>query len=240
MVPCCRGKVPTFIGVTCGTTAATIELARFVQEKGGDGIMIVVPPYIAPPQPAVYEYLKAVCQAVDLSVAVYNNPARVIVNMDPATIIRLARECPNLVADKEAVPNMAQLASVMEGTAGRIRLLCCDAPNYGLTIPTLGLGGHGTANVTGNAAPREMAALSRPWRTWEDVERGRRLYFDYLPLMEAAYSAPNPVAIKAMVKLLGLPGGDPRPPLPTLGSDRLKALEAVVDRFDLRSKCGLG
>jgi len=239
MVPYCREKISTFFGVTCGTTAATIELARFVQEKGGDGIMIVVPPYIAPPQPAVYEYLKAVCQAVDLSVAIYNNPARVIVNMDPATIIRLAGECPNLVADKEAMPNMAQLASVMEGTGGRIRLLCCDAPNYALTIPTLGMGGHGTANVTGNVAPAEMAAMSRPWKSWEDVERGRKLYFENLPLMEAAYSATNPVAIKAMVKLLGLPAGDPRPPLPAISSDKLKALEAVIDRLGLRSKYNL-
>jgi 4-hydroxy-tetrahydrodipicolinate synthase len=240
MAPYCRGIIPTFFGVTCGTTAATIELAQFVQERGGDGIMIVVPPYIAPPQPAVYEYLKAVCQAVDLSVAIYNNPARVIVNMDPATIIRLARECPNLVADKEAMPNMAQLAAVMEGTGGRIRLLCCDAPNYALTLPTLGMGGHGTANVTGNVAPGEMAAMSRPWRNWEDVEIGRKLYFENLPLMEAAYSAPNPVAIKAMVKLLGLPGGDPRPPLPTVSGDKLKALEAVIDRFRLRSRYNLG
>jgi len=240
MAPYCQGKIPTFFGVTCGTTAATIELAQYVQEKGGDGIMIVVPPYIAPPQPAVYEYLKAICQAVEVSVAIYNNPARVIVNMDPPTIIRLARECPNLVADKEAVPNVAQLAAVMEGTGGRIRLLCCDAPNYALTIPTLGMGGNGTANVSGNAAPREIAAMSKPWRSWEDVERCRKLYFEYLPIMEAAYSAPNPVAIKAMVKLLGLPGGDPRPPLPTVKGDKLKALEAVIDRFGLRAKYNLG
>ena len=240
MAPYCQGKIPTFFGVTCGTTAATIELAQYAQEKGGDGIMIVVPPYIAPPQPAVYEYLKAICQAVEVSVAIYNNPARVIVNMDPPTIIRLARECPNLVADKEAVPSVAQLAAVMEGTGGRIRLLCCDAPNYALTIPTLGMGGNGTANVSGNAAPREIAAMSKPWRSWEDVERCRKLYFEYLPIMEAAYSAPNPVAIKAMVKLLGLPGGDPRPPLPTVKGDKLKALEAVIDRFGLRAKYNLG
>ncbi len=240
MIPYCRNKIPVFFGVTCGTTAATVELAQYVQEKGGDGIMIVVPPYIAPPQPAVYEYLKAICQSVEISVAIYNNPARVIVNMDPPTIIRLAQECPNLVADKEAGPSVAQLATVMEGTAGRIHLLCCDAPNYALTIPTLGMGGHGTANVTGNAAPREIAAMSQPWRSWEDVEKCRKLYFEYLPIMEAAYSAPNPVAIKAMVKLLGLPGGDPRPPLPAIKGDKLKALEAVIDRFGLRAKYNLG
>jgi 4-hydroxy-tetrahydrodipicolinate synthase len=176
---------------------------------------------------------------VDIAVAVYNNPARVIVNIDPPTIVRLAEECPNLVADKEAVPSVSQLVSVMEGTKGRLRLLCCDAPNYALTIPTLGMGGHGTANVTGNVAPREMAELSKPWRSWEDVVKGRELYFEYLPLMEAAYSATNPVAIKAMVKLMGLPSGDPRPPLPRIEGDKLKPLEDVISRFVLTRKYGL-
>ena len=239
MAPYCQERIPVFFGVTCGSTAATIELAQFAQEKEADGIMLVIPPYIAPPQTAVYGFLKSVCQSVDIAVAVYNNPARVIVNIDPPTIVRLAEECPNLVADKEAVPSVSQLASVMEGTKGRLRLLCCDAPNYALTIPTLGMGGHGTANVTGNVAPREMAELSRPWRSWEDVVKGRELYFEYLPLMEAAYSATNPVAIKAMVKLMGLPSGDPRPPLPRMEGDKLKPLEDVISRFVLTRKYGL-
>ena len=235
----CKGKIPVFFGVTCGSTAATIELAQLVQEKGGDGIMIVVPPYVAPPQSAVYEFLKNVCKSVDIAVAIYNNPARVIVNIDPPTVIKLFEECPNLVADKEAVPNLAQLASVMKGTEGRLRLLCCDAPNYALTIPTLGMGGHGTANVTGNVAPREMAELSKPWQSWEDVAKGRELYFKYLPLMEAAYSATNPVAIKAMVRLMGLPSGDPRPPLPKIEGEKLKPLEEVIRRFNLREEYGI-
>jgi len=239
MAPYCQGKIPVFFGVTCGSTEATIELSKYAQEKGADGIMLVVPPYVAPPQPAVYRYLKDVCQSVDIAVAVYNNPARVIVNIDPPTIVKLFNECPNLVADKEAVPSIAQLASVMEGTEGRIRLLCCDAPNYALTIPTLGMGGHGTANVTGNVAPREIAELSKPWKSWEDVVKGREYYFKYLPLMEAAYSATNPVAIKAMVKLMGLPSGDPRPPLPKIEGDKLKPLEDVIRRFGLKEKYGL-
>ena len=238
MAPYCHEKIPAFFGVTCGSTSQTVELAQFAQEKGADGIMLVVPPYIVPPQSAVYEYLKSVCQSVDISVAVYNNPARVIVNIDPPTIAKLVEKCPNLVADKEAVPNVAQLASVIEGTGGRLRLLCCDAPNYALIIPTLGMGGHGTANVTGNVAPREMAELSKPWRSWEDVVKGRERYFKYLPLMETVYSATNPVAIKAMAKLMGLPSGDPRPPLPKVEGDKLKPLEDVIRRFELREKYG--
>jgi 4-hydroxy-tetrahydrodipicolinate synthase len=101
------------------------------------------------------------------------------------------------------------------------------------------MGGHGTANVTGNVAPREMAELSRPWRCWEDVVKARELYFKYLPLLEASYSATNPVAIKAMVKLMGLPSGDPRPPLPRIEGEKLNPLDEVIRRFKLREQYGL-
>lgn len=239
MGPYCNGKIPVFFGVTMGSTAMTIDLARYAQDHGADGVVVVPPPYIVPPQPAVYEYLKAVCQSVDISVGFYNNPARVIVNIDPATIAKISAQCPNLVADKEAMPSVGQLADVLEATGGRVRLLCCDSPAYALIVPTLALGGHGTANVTGNVAPREMAELSRPWKSWEDVVGCRRRYFEMVPLMEAAYSAPNPVAIKAMVRLLGLPAGYCRAPLPDVPKETLKAMEALIERFDLKGRYGL-
>jgi len=235
----CQGKLPVFFGVNLGSTAATIDLARYAQDNGADGIVLVAPPYIAPPQEAVFNHLKAVCDSVDIAVGLYNNPARVVVNLNPATIIRLAQECPNLVADKEAVPDVGQLASVMDGTGGRIKLLTCDSPAYAMILPTLAMGGHGTANVTGNVAPREVAEMSRPWKSYDHVLRSRELYFEMLPLMEAVYSAPNPIATKAMVRLMGLPAGYCRLPLPDVSPQSLRAMEAVIERFDLKAKYGL-
>ena len=239
MTAYCRGKIPAFHGVTCSTTKATLELAKLAEEQGADGVMMVVPPYIAPPQSAIFEYFKTVCQSISIPVALYNNPARVVVNINPETIIRLTQECPNLVADKEAVPNVAQLASVMDGTGGKLRVLCCDAPPYAITLPTLAMGGHGTANVTGNVIPKEMAEMSVPWKSWDDVLRSRNIYFEFLPVMEAAYSHTNPVAIKAMVKLLGFPVGEPRAPLPALTAKQLQPLEEVIKRFELKERYGL-
>ncbi len=239
MTAYCHGKISAFHGVTCATTEATVDLARHAEAEGADGVMMVVPPYIAPPQRAIFDYFNTVCQSIKIAVALYNNPARVVVNINPETIIKLARECPNLVADKEAVPNVGQLASVMDGTGGKLRLLCCDAPGYAITLPTLAMGGHGTANVSGNAIPREMADLSRPWKNWEDVTRSREMYFENLPVMEAAYSHTNPIAIKAMVKLLGFPVGDPRPPLPALNAKQMQPLEELVTRLKIRERYGL-
>jgi 4-hydroxy-tetrahydrodipicolinate synthase len=239
MTAYCRGKISAFHGVTCSTTKATLELATLADEQGADGVMMVVPPYIAPPQSAIFEYFKTVCQAISIPVALYNNPARVVVNINPETIIRLTQTCPNLVADKEAVPNVAQLASVIDGTGGKLHVLCCDAPPYGITLPTLALGGHGTANVSGNVIPKEMAEMSIPWKGWDDVLRSRSLYFECLPVMEAAYSHTNPVAVKAMVKLMGFPVGEPRAPLPELTAKQLQPLEEVIKRFELKKQYGL-
>ncbi|MBW1961459.1 MAG: 4-hydroxy-tetrahydrodipicolinate synthase [Deltaproteobacteria bacterium] len=236
MTAYCRGKIPAFHGVTCPTTEATVELARHADSLGADGVMMVVPPYIAPPQSGVFEYFKTVCKSIGIAVALYNNPARVIVNINPETVVRLFQECPNLVADKEAVPNVAQLSAVMDGTGGKLKLLCCDAPEYAITLPTLAMGGHGTANVSGNVIPKEMAQMSKPWNRWEDVLRSRKLYFENLPVMEAAYSETNPVAIKAMVKLLGFPVGDPRPPLPGLGAKQMQSIEELINRLELRAR----
>jgi 4-hydroxy-tetrahydrodipicolinate synthase len=162
VLPYARGKIPVLAGTTCGSTAETVELSRYAQQAGTDGLLLIVPPYSQPPQEAIYRHFRTVAEAVDLPIALYNNPGRVGVNIDAETIIRLA-EIPNIVADKEAMPNVAQLATIMRAVGQRLCLLCCDYPGYSLILPTLALGGHGTANVAGNVIPAEMAAMSRPW-----------------------------------------------------------------------------
>ena len=235
VVPYAKGKIPVLVGTTCGSTAETVELSRYAQQCDADGLLLIVPPYSQPPQEAIYRHFRTVAEAVDLPVAVYNNPSRVGVNIDADTIIRLA-EIPNIVADKEAMANVGQLAAIMRAVGDRLCLMCCDYPGYGIILPTLALGGHGTANVAGNIIPEEMAAMSRPWRSFEDVERTRQLYFRYLPLLSAMYSLSNPVPVKAAVSLLGLPAGHVRPPLPDMNPERLSKLEALLTEMGVREK----
>lgn len=238
MAPYCQGKIPAFFGVTCPTTRDTVKLAEYAEEKGADGVMMVVPPYVAPPQEAIYEYFATVAKSISIGVALYNNPSRVIVNIDPETIVRLS-EIPNIVADKEAMGNVSQLVEVMNGTGGRVNLLCCDFPKYSIVIPTLALGGHGTANVAGNIIPRQMAEMSRPWSSWDDVGRARRLFADYTPIMKACYSVTNPVSVKAAMEILGLPAGKPRLPLLPMRGEKLEAMKQLLDKFQLREEYGL-
>ena len=239
VLPHARDRIPVFVGTTCGTTAETVELSRYAREAGADGLLLVVPPYSRPPQEAIYQHFRTVAEAVDLPIAIYNNPSRVGVNIDAETIIRLA-EIPNIVADKEAIPNVAQLAAIMAAVGDRLHLLCCDYPGYSLILPTLALGGHGSANVTGNIIPEEMAAMSRPWQTFEDLQQSRALYFRYLPLLSMMYSLSSPVPVKTAVGLLGLPAGSVRRPLPDLVPDHVQRLKALLVSTGVMGKYGSG
>jgi 4-hydroxy-tetrahydrodipicolinate synthase len=234
-----KGKIPVFVGTTCNTTAETVVQSRYAEKAGADGLLLVVPSYVRPPQDALYEHFKTVAEAVSIPVAIYNNPTRVGVNIDAQTIIRLA-EIANVVADKEAMPNVSQLDAIMCAAGDHINLLCCDYPGYGLILPTLALGGHGTANVSGNVIPEEMAALSKPWQSIEDVQRTRQLYFKYLPLLKALYGVSNPVPVKAAVGLLGLPAGRCRQPLPEMDPDKLEQLRSLVTELGVIDKYGRG
>ena len=239
ITPYGKGKLNIFYGVTMGSTDMTISLARYAQEQDADGIVLVVPPYLCPSQDAVLEYLLDVCRSVDIAVGLYNNPARVVANVDPKTIIKVFNEVPNLVADKEAMPSVGQLAAVQEGTGGKLHILCCDSPVYGLTIPTLALGGKGTANVSGNIHPRMVAEMSQPWTNWTDVERTRKCYFEMLPIMDACYAATNPVAVKAFVRLLGFPVGECRKPLLPPSKAIQEAMITLIEQYDLKKMYGL-
>jgi 4-hydroxy-tetrahydrodipicolinate synthase len=235
VLPYARGRIPVFVGTTCGSTIETVELSRYAQQAGTDGLLLVVPPYSRPPQEAIYQHFRTVAEAVDLPIAIYNNPSRVGVNIDAETVIRLA-EIPNIVADKEAIPNVGQLAAIKRATGDRLNLLCCDFPGYGLILPTLALGGQGTANVTGNIIPEEMAAMSLPWQSFEDVQRSRQLYFRYLPLLTMMYSLSSPVPVKTAVGLLGLPAGRVRRPLPDMAPDKVRQLQALLDELGVTEK----
>jgi 4-hydroxy-tetrahydrodipicolinate synthase len=220
-------KIPVFFGCTCATLFDTIELAQYAEDVNAFGLVLVVPPYVKPPQEAVLDFFKRVADSVSLPIAIYNNPARVGVNIPPETMIELSK-IKNIVADKEAIPNVSQLQEIKNGAEGDFSILCCDYPGYSLILPTLAMGGSGTANVAGNVVPEEMAILSKPWETYEDVVKAREIYEELLPLLKLLYSVSNPVPVKAAVNLLGFKVGDPRPPLPIFSGDRLSEMTELL------------
>lgn len=210
-----RGLIPVYYGVTCPTTRATIELARYAQDQQADGVVVTVPSYSLPTQTAIAEFLLTVARSVDIGVATYNNPSRVVRNIEPETIATLHREAPNYVAAKEATPDVSQIIRVLELTDRRLPVLACDNPGYSLFATAVAMG-NGMANITGNLVPEAMARLSRPLTADTDLPAWRDEFFHLLPLMRACYWLPNPVVIKAALEMQGFAVGAPRPPLQPL------------------------
>jgi len=229
-----KGDILLYYGCTRTNTQETVEMVRYAAKEGADGAIVTVPPYICPPVEDAVQYFLEVADASEIPIGIYNNPARVGTDLTAEAIIRLA-DHPNIVVDKEAMPRPSQIAKIAAAKKD-MALMCCDSPHYGLIMPVMSLGGHGTANMTGNIAPQEMATISKPWRSFEDAENCRETYLKLLPLLEFHYSLVNPVPVKSLAKAVGLPAGDLRRPYRNMDGEALKLGVEIVKELGLMEK----
>jgi 4-hydroxy-tetrahydrodipicolinate synthase len=223
-----KGRIPVFFGCAALTTADSVGLARYCEAEGADGIVFTVPPYVLIPQSSVLTHFDACMGAASLPCGIYNNPTRLGVNVEPETIKILSDRHENFIADKEAMPHVSQLVKVKKLCGDRINILCCDFPKYSIVIPTLALGGAGTANIGGNIIPEETARFSRPWTDIRIAEECRQEYFKWYELLETLYTLSNPIVVKAALNILGLPGGHLRRPYEDYAQPHLGALEKLL------------
>lgn len=232
------GGMKLFYGCTGGDTRASIELVRYAKGEGADGAILAAPAYICASEPDIEQYFLDIADSTELPMGIYNNPPRVKTDLGHEALLRLFAH-PNIVVHKESTGRVGQVAQVLAGRPD-VAVMCCDSPNLGLVVPTMSLGGHGTANMTGNLAPAELAALSKPWTDEGDATSFRENYLRLLPLLHYTYSAINPVAVKSLMRAVGLPSGDLRRPLTALTGPALdKGVEimrtlGLLDRYGLR------
>lgn len=221
-----RPGLSMWYGCTGGSTAATIDYVRQAEAEGADGAIIAAPAYICASNADVVAYAEEVMDATDMACGFYNNPPRVKTDLHWDDLLRLARH-PNMVVLKESTTRVGQVAQVCAAEPD-MAVMCCCSPNLGLVVPTMALGGHGTANMTGNLIPREMAVISKPWASGEDAFACRAAWLEALPVLHYAYSAINPVAVKSLMRAVGLPSGPLRRPLrPLDGAALAKGVEAL-------------
>jgi len=221
-------RMPVFVGATGNNTETTIANVRFAKDNGADGAILAAPAYICAAENDIERFFLEVADATDLPLGIYNNPPRVKSDLHWEHLLRIFKH-PNYVIHKESTARVGQVAQVLAGKPN-VSVMCCDSPNLGLVVPTMSLGGQGTANMTGNIAPAELAAISTPWRSYAEAENFKRTYLRMLPLLHFTYSAINPVAVKSLMKALGLPAGDLRKPLSSLEGEALaKGLRIVKE-----------
>lgn len=230
------GKMQFYYGCTGNNTQTTIDYVAHAAAHGADGTIIAAPAYICAPEADIEQFFRDVADASDIPVGIYNNPPRVTTDLSAEAILRLA-EHPNIVVNKESTGRVGQAAKLCAGKPD-MSLMCCDSPNLGLVVPTMSLGGHGTANMSGNIIPAEMAVISKPWESFEDSENFREMWLRMLPMLHFTYSAINPVPVKSLMRAVGLPAGDLRRPLTGLQGAALQRGLDILRELELDRKYG--
>jgi 4-hydroxy-tetrahydrodipicolinate synthase len=194
-----KGKVPVLAGAGGYNTAEVIELAKELQHLRVDGILSVTPYYNKPTQEGLFQHYKAIAAAVPLPIVVYSVQGRTGVNVEPATLKRLA-EIENIVGVKEASGNISQMASVVHHVPERFNVLSGDDA---ITLPLIALGGRGIISVASNEIPAEMKQLTQLGLAG-DFAAARAIQRKFLPLMEVNFVESNPIPVKAAMAMMGL------------------------------------
>ncbi len=203
------GGLPLLVG--CGTNSlqGTLDNIRLLGPHGADAYLVVVPYYNKPTQEGQYRYFKAVSEAADKPVVIYNVPGRTGVNMTADTAVRIACDCPNVIGTKEASGNYAQVSEIIRRAPEGFSVLSGDDD---MTLAFMATGGQGVISVASNVAPSEVAAMTSAMLAG-DLPKARTLHHRLMPLFKGCFAESNPIPVKAAMERLGLMRAEVRPPL---------------------------
>jgi 4-hydroxy-tetrahydrodipicolinate synthase len=207
------GRVPVVAGTGANSTAEAIELTQSARAAGAAACLSVVPYYNKPTQEGLYRHFRAVAEAVDMPLILYNVPGRTVADLANDTALRLA-QVPNIVGIKDATANMERGSDLLYRAPEAFRVFSGDDAS---ALALMLLGGHGVISVTANVAPRLMRDLCAAARAG-DVRRAREINARLLGLHQRLFVEANPIPVKWAVAQLGLIGGGIRLPLTPLAA----------------------
>ena len=191
---------------------------------GANGILSVTPYYNKPTQEGLYQHFKAIAEAIHIPIVVYSVQGRTGVNVEPATMMRLA-QIENIVEAKEASGNIAQMATIIQQVPERFAVLSGDDS---ITLPLIALGGRGVISVASNEIPAEMTQLAQLCLSG-DFAGARKMQRKYLPLMDINFIESNPIPVKAAMALMGLLEPVYRLPMCPPKPENLARIEKVLE-----------
>ena len=226
-----QGKVPVLAGAGGYNTAEVIALARELAALGANGILSVTPYYNKPTQEGLYQHYRAIAAAVPLPIILYSVQGRTGVNVEPATVKRLAA-IENIVGIKEASGNVSQMAAILNAVPDDFIVLSGDDA---ITLPLIALGGRGVISVVSNEIPAEMSQLTR-LALQGDFDGARRIHRRYHPLMEINFVESNPIPVKAALAEMGLLEPVWRLPLVPPKAEKQARIQAVLDSLGLAGR----
>lgn len=220
-------KVPILIGCGGNNTADVVNELQTADFSGIDGILSVCPYYNKPSQEGLYQHFKAIAGATNMPVVLYNVPGRTGVNLKAETTVRLARDCENIVAIKEASGSLEQMDEIIKNKPDGFDVISGDDA---LTFPMIACGAAGVISVIGNALPKEFSRMIRLEMKGE-IESARKIHHKFTDLFNLLFVDGNPAGVKAMLHEMGMIENVLRLPLvPT----RLTTMQKISDCLKFR------
>ena len=223
-----KGRVPVIAGTGSNSTDEAISLTRHAKEAGADGALLITPYYNKPTQEGLYRHYKAVAEAVDMPLVLYNIPGRTGVNMLPTTVARLA-VMKNIVGIKEGSGSVQQASEIAQTCGDRLTVLSGDDP---LTLPMMAVGAKGVITVTANVMPKEMAQLVASFQAGR-IDEARRIHFALSALFAALFYETNPIPVKEALGMMGKIDPELRLPLCAMSADNRTQLTRVLKEMRL-------
>ncbi|MEO0077436.1 MAG: 4-hydroxy-tetrahydrodipicolinate synthase [candidate division WOR-3 bacterium] len=219
-------KVVVIAGAGTNSTSKSVRQVRRAERLSADAVLVVAPYYNKPSQEGLYRHFRTIAEATALPIIVYNIPPRSVVNILPATIERLAQDCDNIVAVKEASGSLDQCSEIIGRCGDRITVLSGDDS---LTLPILSVGGKGVISVASNIVPLDIVKLIEYYSSGK-IELAQGLHRKLFPLIKVLFIEANPTPVKAAMNLLGMAAGEPRLPLVPPTSEHQELIrQALID-----------
>jgi len=222
-------RVPVIAGTGSNSTEEAIMLTRQASSAGADASLQVSPYYNRPTQEGLYRHFKAVSQSVKIPIILYNIASRTGVNIEPETIARLAGDCKNIVAVKEASGSLDQMSKIKALCPPGFQLISGDDS---LTLPVLSIGGTGVISVLANIVPRDVADMVSAFEEG-NVKKAQRLNRKLFPLIKACFIETNPIPVKTAMGILGMCEPDLRLPMCQMSADNLVKLNKALKDYGL-------
>lgn len=223
------GKAPILMGCGGNNTAAVVEELRTGDFSGIDGILSVCPYYNKPSQEGLYQHFKAISGATKLPVVLYNVPGRTGINLKAETTVRLARDCENIVAIKEASGSLEQVDEIIKNKPDGFDVISGDDA---LTFPMVSCGAVGVISVIGNALPREFSKMIRLEFRGE-YEAARKIHHRFTDLFSLLFVDGNPAGVKAMLHEMGLIANVLRLPLVPTRISTLQTMSRLMKELNI-------
>ena len=223
-----RRRVPVIAGTGSNSTAEAIRLTAFAREVHADGALLISPYYNKPTQDGIYHHYKAIAEAVDLPLVVYNIPGRTGSNIAPETFARMC-EVKNIVAIKESSGSLDQCSDILKACGDRLTLLSGDDP---LALPLMAIGAKGVISVVTNVMPHEVHEMVAAGLAG-DFARARELHYKLLPLTRALFVETNPIPVKQACAFMGKCTNEMRMPLLPMTPPAAEKLRAVMKALRL-------